>query len=160
MPTITTAASSKGQVAKAVGVYIGPAAGTASPAYINIGETDEASFSGRKWSYKDATSFSTSGDDTALQGTRTPGEIKLGGVRDSADPGQQALQAGFIAGGLYMFEVVLPINTAAGQVTQGDVWNFNAYVEEFDPASIKLNDVIKYMSTLKIDGNRTFTPGS
>jgi hypothetical protein len=96
------------------------------------------------------------------------GEAEGSGFWESADPGQIALYAAFLApsnqanGANYPFKLVLPVNKAGGQTTTGDTATFSALVTKFAMGEGDPGKPIPYKFTLKINGSPipTFVEGS
>jgi hypothetical protein len=127
-----------------------------SQALLVVGEVTSIALSGRKQNFEDATNMQSTFEEV-ISTIPSPGEWDVELNRVSLDPGQAAMEAAITSGNLLPFTVTFP--KAPGQITTGDVYAFNAYVESFD---FKAAPKTKVSATLKlkVTNSITFTPGA
>jgi hypothetical protein len=150
--------ASKAQSGRGTQISIGTVAGGVTT-WTPIGECKSAPLEGAKFKTVDVTNFDSGLDDEFITTTRDPGESTFEGNRNSSDAGQVLVTAAYQSGLIVPFKVVLPINTAAGQTTQGDVFTFNALVLSTDfPVSVE--GAITFKVGVKKTGPTVLTVGS
>ena len=140
-----------------------------SPTYTAIGGNTKVVPPKPKWGTQDITTLSqTSTGRQWIKDLIDQGEAQGSGFWESADAGQQALQAAFLApsnqasGANYPFKLVLPVNLAGGQTTTGDTFVFYGLVTDFSIGDAEPGKPIPYEFTIKINGTPapTYTEGS
>lgn len=137
---------------------IGTQGGT--PTFTAIGKAKKITPPQPKWGTEDTTTL-----DAGPAATRTfmktlldPGEISVEGLYESADAGQTALQAAFLAvsnstnGAAYPFKLALSVDLAGGQTTTGDTFTFSALVTDFAIVDVEVDKPFTFKATLKITG--------
>jgi hypothetical protein len=130
----------------------------ASPTFTPVGEIKNLQQSGRQVATEDVTNMQSSAREfvpTLLDS----GTWDITGSRIGGDAGQQAMESAFAGLVILPFKVQLPVNANAGQTTTGDLFAFNALVQEcnYDLAVDKANT---FSAKLKVSGVITVTPGS
>ena len=157
MPAVYT--NSKSQVLRGAAFSLGGPVGT-TPTYVLVGETVSGSFSGAKRNVLDNTNMQSGQYSEKLDTQIDSGQLKLVYNRVSNDAGQVALQAAFAAGGVYQFEIALPLNPRAGQVATGDLITFAAIISGGPEFEIMVDKVAQTSITLDITGAITLVVGS
>lgn len=148
--------ASKAQTSQ--GTLIEVNAGAASPpSWITIGEPLDAAFSDKNV-FDDTTNLQSTAREF-LPILPDPGKLQVNLNRVSSDAGQRILKTSLTTLRRDQYRVTFPINTAAGQSTQGDTRIFLAYVEELSP-DIHNNKKIPTKFVLQITGAITETEGS
>ena len=158
--------SSKIYVATAQGTPVSIAAGTVSGGTI-INFVNKITPPKPKWGTWDKTVLSTPNTGRLKGKTLIDnGEVKIEGFYASADPGQAALAAAFLAqpntanGDAFGFLIEEPLNAAGGQTVEGDVVVFNAIVTEWEIGESEPGKEISFTASLTISGPVTVTLGS
>jgi hypothetical protein len=124
-----------------------------------IGELDEIPLKRGKWSMAKTTNFQSNKDGEQIPTIREPASTTLAGNRVSSDSGQAAVEAAYQNAALSAFVITMPINTAAGQSSQGDTYSFSAYVAGSD-FTVQTEQVVKFSIELGITGPVTLAEGS
>lgn len=124
-----------------------------------IGEVTSISLNRGKWQSVSSTNFQSGFDEEMLQTIRKAGTVGLKGNRVSSDAGQVLVEAAYQAGGLQPFVQQLPINTLAGQTTEGDKYTYNAFVSSSDFTD-EVDKAIEFTIELQISGGAPLTVGS
>lgn len=151
---------SKASVPMDTVVSIGPlASATGSPTYTAIGEVTAAQFSGAKRTVLNPTNFQSTGIEK-IDALADYGSLKLTMNRITNDAGQVALQAAWVAGGKYLFEVQEEIDAALGQTTTGNLTTFSAIISDGPAFDLEPNKLPVLSYTLDISGATAFTAGS
>lgn len=133
------------------------ATGTSPPTWVVIGEPLSCTFSDKNM-FDDSTNLQSVAKEF-LATLKDPGKLSVDLNRVSSDAGQLALETSYNAQSRLSYQVVLPINTVAGQTTQGDTYTFLAYVEHLTP-DIKTDKKVVSKFELQITGPITFAIGS
>jgi hypothetical protein len=144
---------------------IGTLGGT--PTFTVIGGIQKITPPEPKYGTEDVTTLATTGNTRVkIKTLIDPGEYQIEGLNESADAGQIALEAAFLAssnqvnGAAYPFKLVLPINLAGGQATTGDTEAFNALVTSYSEGEVTIDKTIPFKATLTVTGPSTYTEGS
>jgi len=139
----------------------------ASPTFTAIAKLKKVTPPQPKWGTEDTTTLDTTGNTrTFIKSLIDPGEFTLDGEYASADPGQIALSAAFLApsnqanGAAYPFKVVLPVNLAGGQTTIGDTFTFSGLVTDFAVQDEDIDKIVMFKATIKISGAGTYAEGA
>lgn len=124
-----------------------------------IGEIDNLPMKRGKWALVKTTNFQSGSDAEQLVTIRDPSSITFKGNRVSSDAGQVALEAAYQNATLSTFVLTLPINTKAGQSSQGDTYTFSAYViaSDFDDST---EQAVQYSIELQGSGACILVVGS
>lgn len=141
---------------------VGPASTSAGPqvgaTYVEVKYLKTCSWSGSKNDTDDVTNTdSPNGIKEFIPTLTDPGEYKISGHRNSADPGLIALKAAYIAKVNYDFQLIYPM--ATGQTTGGDKEVFSGLVTDFS-IDLTIDKAITFTATVKISGAATDTAGS
>jgi len=125
--------------------------------WVNIGEVTDAGFSDKNM-FDDTTNLqSTAKEFLAI--LADPGKLTCTVNRVSTDTGQADVLTSFHAASRLTYQVLFPVNLAAGQTTTGDARQFLAYVEQISP-DVKTDKKITSKFTLQITGPITDIEGS
>lgn len=143
--------SSLAQVLRGSQFSIGSATGQ-SDTYVLIGETIMGSFSGSKADILDTTNMQSGVYREKLPSQIDAGQLKLTYNRVSNNAGQMAVEAAFAALVPYDFQVVLPLNKKAGQVTTGDTITFSGIITGGPEFDIEVAKVAQCSVTIDITG--------
>jgi hypothetical protein len=144
----------------------GGVGGSGSPAtWLTINEVKKITFSNKNM-FADVTNTQSTAKEF-LPVLQDPGKCECEVNRVSTDPGQGLLQNAFtgtVVAGVpvptkCLFRVVFPINIAAGQTTQGDIWQFLAYVEQLSP-DLGVDKPVTSKFTLQITNGITVIEGN
>lgn len=138
---------------------------TASPTGIAILQIKSHTIPSQKLSFATVTNTSSPSD---VAGTVTneflptvldPGEYMATGIFLPSDPGYQAIQTAFLSGLPNQFQIQMkPI---AGQTTTGNVYEFNAYVQEMPiPTDLSAEKDVEVKFSLKLTTVITVLVGS
>lgn len=131
-----------------------------TPTWTTIGEITKSNLSGKKNNFDDVTNLQSLAEEF-LATISTSGTFHLTYNRVSTNTGQTAVVTAWTGAAKTQFKITLPINTAAGQSSQGDTFVFLAYVEELnDVGQLEPKKAIVSETTLKATGAYTFTEGS
>lgn len=140
-----------------------------SPTFVAIGGSTKLTPPKPKWGTEDITTINqTSLGRQFIKTLIDQGEASGSGFWESADAGQIALQAAFLApsntanGANYPFKLVLLPNLSGGQVTTGDTFTFSGLVTDFHVGEADPGKPIPYEFTIKINGTPvpTYVEGS
>lgn len=155
------------QIGLGIVLSIGTLGGT--PTYTAIGGNTKITPPEPKWGTEDITTIgqATPGKQF-IKSLLDQGEASAEGFWESADAGQIAVYAAFLApsnqagGANYPFKLVLPINLAGGQTTTGDTATFSGLVTDFAVGAAEPGKPVPYKFTVKINGTPvpTFVEGS
>lgn len=160
MPT-TPYTGSKASQAMGTVASIGPLTGsTGTETFTSIGEITSADFSGAKRTVLNPTNMQSGGIVEKLDTLLDNGQCKLTMNRVTTDPGQLALNAAFVAGGKYDWEVQEPVDAELGQTTKGNLYAFSAIISAGPEFSLDPTKLTTLTYTLDISGAITITPGS
>jgi hypothetical protein len=132
---------------------------TGGPTWTPIGGNTKIVPPKPKWGTEDVTTLNqTSIGRQFIKALLDQGEASGSGFWESADAGQIALQAAFLApsdqanGANYPFKLVLPLNLAGGQATTPDTFTFSGLVTDFSVGDAEPGKSIPYEFTIKING--------
>jgi hypothetical protein len=135
-----------------------------SPTGIAILQLKDFTMPSQKWSYDDTTNTNSPsvGVGVIKESLATlvdPGEFSATGIFLPSDPGLVALQTAFTTGIANAFQVQLqPI---AGQSASGNVYAFNAYVQENPmPSNISAEKAVTIKVNLKLNSVITVKTGA
>jgi hypothetical protein len=138
---------------------------TTTPTGIAILQMKEFSLPSQKLSFDNITNTSS---PSTVAGTVTNeflptvldgGEFGVTGIFLPSDPGLVALQTAFYSGLANQFQIQLP--KIAGQTTSGNVYEFNAWVQELPvPVSVAADKALNVKLSLKLQGVMTVATGS
>jgi hypothetical protein len=135
-----------------------------TPTGIAILQMKDFTMPSQKWSYDDVTNTSSPavGVGVLKESLATlvdPGEFSCTGVFLPSDPGLLALQTAFTTGLANAFQVQL--QPLGGQSTSGNVYAFNAYVQENPiPSNISAEKAVTIKISLKLDSVITTKAGA
>jgi hypothetical protein len=138
---------------------------TSSPTGIAILQMKEFSLPSQKLSFD---SITNTNSPSSVAGTVTNeyiptvldgGEFSVTGIFLPSDPGLSAIQTAFYSGLANQFQIQLqPI---AGQATTGNIYEFNAWVQELPaPVSVSPDKALTVKLSLKLQGVMTVKTGS
>jgi hypothetical protein len=156
---MTQAISKANSPAVGTVVSIGGVTGAGGTTFTPVGGIHDAKFSGIKVPTTDVSTF-------ALLAKRKMGTLPDFGtftfttLRETNDAGQIAMTAAAASAASYDFKVQLPIDTAIGQTTTGDLIVFSAIVTEAGGFDISLTKQADVSYTIEIDGAWTITAGA
>ena len=122
-----------------------------------VGEVRSNPFNRGKWKSVDVTNFDSGSDSEILTVIRETGSVSVEGNRVSSDAGQVLVEAAYQSGTIQAFTLQLP--KTAAQVTNGDKYTFNAFVESSD-FTVDVEKEIDFKVGLKISGGTTLTVGA
>jgi len=126
--------------------------------FVTIGEITDGPLSGRKLNTTDVTNFQSLAQEFKAT-LITSGDVKLSGNYVGTDAGQLAVETAFEAKATPQFQVTLPITGT--QTTTGDVWTFNAIVEEWNSfGNLSPSKAVQFSGSLKISGLLSKTAGT
>jgi hypothetical protein len=131
--------------------------GASPPTWTTIGEVIEGTMSPKNL-FDDTTNLQSTAKEF-LAVLPDPGKVTMTMNRVSNDPGQVFMQGSFQNRTRLQYQLVLPVNVAAGQTTTGDVYGFLAYVEDLAP-DIKTDKKLVSKFTLQVTGGITLTVGT
>jgi hypothetical protein len=154
----TKAATGKGTV-----LSIGTPGG--GETFVAILQVKTFKLSGQKTTYEDVTNMGspTLGAATIKESLPTlidPGELVFSGIFLPSDPGQLACAAAFGTGVLQDFKLQLPVNTAAGQSTTGNLYAFSGFVQELPIPDLQYDKVQTLSISIKLNTAVTITTGA
>lgn len=89
-----------------------------------------------------------------------PGEISISGNRVPGDAGQTAFNEAYGNRAKISCQIQLPIDAAAGQSQNGDVYSFDAWVTQPALVDLQYDKAISFNAKVKITGPVTLTAGS
>jgi hypothetical protein len=133
------------------------ATGASPPTWTLVGEVIEGTMSPKNL-FDDTTNLQSTAKEF-LAVLPDPGKVTMSMNRVSNDPGQVIIQTSFQNRTRLQYQLVLPVNTVAGQTTTGDIYSFLAYVEDLAP-DIKTDKKIVSKFTLQVTGGITPIEGS
>ena len=140
-----------------LGTMLSIGSGTGSPeTFTLVGEIKTITQSGRQVATEDVTNMQSSAREF-IPTLLDSGTWDLAGNRVSSDAGQIAMEAAFASYQNHDFKIQLPLG--AGQTTSGDVFAFNALVQEID-YSLAVDKAVTFTAKLKVSGSITVTPGT
>lgn len=150
--------SSKAQTSQGTIIQVNPTLAS-PPVWVVIGEPLKIQF-GDKNVFDDSTNLQSTAKEF-LAVLPDPGLLAVDLNRVSNDAGQTAVSASFHANPptRLQYQVVMPINTAAGQATTGDTYTFLAYVESLAP-DVNTDKKVMTKFSLRVTGPITFVAGS
>ena len=131
---------------------------TSSPTGIAVMQIKDFTMPQQKWSYDDVTNTGSPLVATGSVGVIheflptlvDPGEFNCTGIFLPSDPGLNAIQGCFNSGIAQGFQVQL--QPLGGQTANGNVYSFNAYVQENPiPSSITVDKAITIKINLKLN---------
>jgi hypothetical protein len=131
--------------------------GDSPPSWTTINEVIDFSMSGKNM-FDDTTNMQSTAKEF-LATLPDPGKLTCTMNRVSTDAGQKAIFNAFNTRNRMNFQIVLPINYAAGQTTTGDTYSFLAYVETLQP-DFKTDKKVVSKMDLQITGGVGFVEGS
>jgi hypothetical protein len=142
-----------------LGTTLSIGSGTGTPeTFTLVGEVKTITQSGRQVATEDVTNMQ-SGAREFIPTLVDSGTWDITGNRVGGDAGQAAMEAAFAALANHNFKVQLPISKAAGQTTTGDLFTFNAPVQELS-YSLAVDKAVTFNAKLKVSGTIQVTPGS
>jgi hypothetical protein len=131
---------------------------TGSSTFANINEITGFTQSGKVNKTADVTNLNSPAEEF-INVISNNGNYDLTMNRVSGDSGQAALLAAFVSKANTGFKVTMPLSPL--QTTTGDVFTFNALVEEFDDLSdVSSTKQVVTKAKLKVSGAVTLTVGS
>lgn len=127
--------------------------------FVPVSELQNFKGTGRKRNVVVVTNFDSGGVQRKLDTIIDFGQYTIDCFWVPNDAGQLAVANANVAGGKYDFQIQLPANAAAGQVTKGNLIAFSAIVTEYNSDyEIEKADGLQFV--LDVDGEITVTPGA
>ncbi len=153
--------STSGYTGKGTVLSIGSALTT--PTYTPVAQVKTYQFSGQTWKFEDVTNNDSTAAGPGVIEEFVPtvvsgGTMAISGVYAPDDIGRDALAAAFASGSLLPYKLQLPVGPT--QTTAGNLFAFNAYVQEMPLPDVQFDKAMTFKCTLKIDSVITVTKGT
>ncbi len=153
--------STNGYTGKGTVLSIGSALTT--PTYTPVAQIKTFQFAGQVWKFDDVTNADSTAAgsgvvEEAIPTVMSGGTMAISGVYAPDDTGRDALATAFGAGTLLPYKLQLPVGP--GQTTTGNLFAFNAYVQDMPLPDVQFDKSMTFKCTLKIDGVITVTKGT
>ena|SRR5579859_7757915 len=140
-------------------VSIGGVTGAGGTTFVAVGQIHDAKLSGIKTPTVDVSTFAQLAK-RKLGTLPDYGTFTFTVLRETGDAGQTAMTAAAASAAAYDFKLQLPIDTAAGQATTGDLITFSGIVTEAGGFDISLTKQADISYTIELDGAWTVTAGA